>query len=138
MANPPWHSPHGTPSPDLRRRLALSAESGLPEDWIRVLTKWVLPGGSLTFVLSTASIEGACQTLKENGCGSIQLYPFWPRPGREAKLVLVRAIHGGRGVFRLRSGLILHETDGRFTPAAERVLRNGEALPESQTSPNGF
>lgn len=130
MANPPWHSPHGTPSPDSRRRLALSAETTAPEEWIRALTKWVLPGGTLTFVLSTAVADRACQTLLENGCGSIQFYPFWPRQGREAKLVLVRAVHGGRGIFRLRAGLILHEADGRFTAAAERVLRDGEALPE--------
>ncbi len=132
MANPPWHSPHGTPSPDSRRRLALSAETTAPEDWVRALTKWVLPGGTLTFVLSTAIADRACQTLLENGCGSIQLYPFWPRAGREAKLVLVRAVHGGRGIFRLRAGLVLHEADGRFTAAAERVLRDGEALPEGQ------
>lgn len=130
MANPPWHSPSGTPSPDSRRRLALSAETTAPEEWIRALTKWVLPGGTLTFVLSTAVADRACQTLLENGCGSIQFYPFWPRAGREAKLVLVRAVHGGRGIFRLRAGLMLHEADGRFTAAAERVLRDGEALPE--------
>lgn len=132
MANPPWHSPHGTPSPNNRRRLALSAETTAPEDWARALTKWVLPGGTLTFVLSAASADRICRTLLENGCGSIQLYPFWPRPGCEAKLVLVRAVHGGRGIFRLRAGLVLHEADGRFTAAAERVLRDGEALPESQ------
>ncbi len=132
MANPPWHSPHGTPSPDSKRRLALSAETTAPEDWIRALTKWVLPGGTLTFVLSAAVADRACETLLENGCGSIQFYPFWPRAGREAKLVLVRAVHGGRGIFRLRAGLVLHEADGRFTAAAERVLRDGEALPEGQ------
>ncbi|WP_194258688.1 tRNA1(Val) (adenine(37)-N6)-methyltransferase [Gluconobacter vitians] len=130
MANPPWHSPHGTPSPDTRRRLALSAETTAPEEWIRALTKWVLPGGTLTFVLSAAVADRACQTLLENGCGSIQFYPFWARQGREAKLVLVRAVHGGRGIFRLRAGLVLHEAGGRFTVAAERVLRDGEALPE--------
>lgn len=135
MANPPWHNPSGTPSPDSRRRLALSAETTTPEDWIRAMTKWVLPGGTLTFMLSTAVTDRACQTLLENGCGSIQLYPFWPRHGREAKLVLIRAVHGGRGIFRLRSGLVLHEADGRFTAAAERVLRDGEALPESEASP---
>ncbi|GBR52858.1 tRNA1(Val) (adenine(37)-N6)-methyltransferase [Gluconobacter sphaericus] len=135
MANPPWHSPSGPPSPDNRRRLALSAETTTPEDWICAMTKWVLPGGTLTFILSAAVADRACQTLLENGCGSIQLYPFWPRHGREAKLVLVRAVHGGRGIFRLRAGLVLHEADGRFTAAAERVLRDGEALPESEASP---
>lgn len=131
MANPPWHSAHGTPSPDERRRLALSAEDTDPQAWIRSLTRWVLPGGTLTFIISAAITDRACQTLLENGCGSIQLYPFWPKQGREAKLVLIQAIHGGKGIFRLRPGLVLHEEDGRFTDAAERVLRRGESLPES-------
>ena len=131
MANPPWHSAHGTPSPDERRRLALSAEDTDPQAWICSLTRWVLPGGTLTFIISAAITDRACQTLLENGCGSIQLYPFWPKQGREAKLVLIQAIHGGKGIFRLRPGLVLHEEDGRFTDAAERVLRRGESLPES-------
>lgn len=131
MANPPWHSAHGTPSPDERRRLALSAEDTDPQAWIRSLTRWVLPGGTLTFIISAAITDRACQTLLENGSGSIQLYPFWPKQGREAKLVLIQAIHGGKGIFRLRPGLVLHEEGGRFTDAAERVLRRGESLPES-------
>ncbi|OAJ68578.1 tRNA1(Val) (adenine(37)-N6)-methyltransferase [Gluconobacter cerinus] len=131
MANPPWHSAHGTPSPDERRRLALSAEDTDPQAWIRSLTRWVLPGGTLTFIISAAITDRACQTLLENGCGSLQLYPFWPKQGREAKLVLIQAIHGGKGIFRLRPGLVLHAEDGRFTDAAERVLRRGESLPES-------
>ncbi len=131
MANPPWHSAHGTPSPDERRRLALSAENTDPQAWIRSLTRWVLPGGTLTFIISAAITDRACHTLLENGCGSLQLYPFWPKQGREAKLVLIQAIHGGKGIFRLRPGLVLHEEDGRFTDAAERVLRRGESLSES-------
>ncbi|GAD11476.1 predicted o-methyltransferase [Gluconobacter frateurii NBRC 103465] len=129
MANPPWHSAHGTPSPDERRRLALSTANSDPQAWISALSRWVLPGGTLTFIISTAIADRACQTLLENGCGSIQLYPFWPKQGREAKLVLVQAIHGGKSIFRLKPGLTLHEEDGRFTAAAERVLRLGEALP---------
>ncbi|MBS1049067.1 tRNA1(Val) (adenine(37)-N6)-methyltransferase [Gluconobacter japonicus] len=129
MANPPWHSAHGTPSPDERRRLALSTANSDPQAWISALSRWVLPGGTLTFIISTAIADRACQTLLENGCGSIQFYPFWPKQGREAKLVLVQAIHGGKSIFRLKPGLTLHEEDGRFTAAAERVLRLGEALP---------
>ncbi|MFC0570892.1 tRNA1(Val) (adenine(37)-N6)-methyltransferase [Gluconobacter japonicus] len=129
MANPPWHSAHGTPSPDERRRLALSTANSDPQAWISALSRWVLPGGTLTFIISTAIADRACQTLLENGCGSIQLYPFWPKQGREAKLVLVQAIHGGKSIFRLKPGLTLHDEDGRFTAAAERVLRLGEALP---------
>ncbi|MEJ5154913.1 N-6 DNA methylase [Gluconobacter wancherniae] len=130
MANPPWHNPNGTPSPDSRRRLALHAEEADPNSWISTLTRWVLPGGSLTFALPAAAVDTACATLLSHGCGSLQLYPLWPKAGREAKLVILRAIHGGRSIFRLRAGMILHQDDGQFTAVAENVLRQGQALPE--------
>jgi tRNA1(Val) A37 N6-methylase TrmN6 len=43
--------------------------------------------------------------------------------------VLVRGVRGGRAPFRLLPGLVLHQADGGFTPAAEAVLRGGAALP---------
>ena len=56
------------------------------------------------------------------------MLPLWPKAGVAAKLVLARATKAGRGPFRLLPGLVLHEADGRFTPAADAVLRDGAAL----------
>ena len=42
--------------------------------------------------------------------------------------MLVAARRGARGSSRLLPGLVLHEADGRFTPAAEAVLRLGGSL----------
>lgn len=82
MANPPWHDPHGRPSPDARRSLALNARENTVVDWVRALTKWVLPGGTLTFALSAGRADHAFKALLEHGCGSLELYPFWPRLGK--------------------------------------------------------
>jgi tRNA1(Val) A37 N6-methylase TrmN6 len=53
---------------------------------------------------------------------------LWPKAGKEAKLLLVRGVKGGRGPSRLLPGLVLHEPDGRYTEAAEAVLRDGAVL----------
>ncbi|MDE2577133.1 MAG: SAM-dependent methyltransferase, partial [Rhodospirillales bacterium] len=63
------------------------------------------------------------------GCGSLAVLPLWPRPGRAAKLVLLRAVRGGRGPSEMLPGLVLHRADGGFTAEAEAVLRGGAALP---------
>jgi tRNA1(Val) A37 N6-methylase TrmN6 len=60
--------------------------------------------------------------------GGIVVYPVWPAPGRDAGRVLVRARRQVATSARLTAGLILHEIDGRFTAAAEAVLRGGEGL----------
>jgi hypothetical protein len=53
----------------------------------------------------------------------------WPGGSRPASRVLVRARKAEGGApTRLAAGLVLHEPDGRFTPAAEAILRDGVGL----------
>jgi tRNA1(Val) A37 N6-methylase TrmN6 len=56
------------------------------------------------------------------------VFPLWPGQGRPATRILVRARKQVAAPARLAVGLVLHEADGRFSPAAEAVLRGGEAL----------
>jgi tRNA1(Val) A37 N6-methylase TrmN6 len=56
------------------------------------------------------------------------IFPLWPRVGQPAGRVLVQARKQIAAPARLAAGLVLHEADGRFTAAAEAVLRGGEAL----------
>jgi tRNA1(Val) A37 N6-methylase TrmN6 len=55
------------------------------------------------------------------------VYPLWPGCDRPAKRVIVQARRGVATPLRLAPGLVLHEADGRYTPAADAVLR-GAAL----------
>jgi tRNA1(Val) A37 N6-methylase TrmN6 len=58
----------------------------------------------------------------------VELLPLWPRAGVQAKRVLLRARKGARSPARVLPGLVLHEADGRFTAAAEAILRDATAL----------
>ena len=49
-------------------------------------------------------------------------------PGIAAKRVLLRARKGARGPARVWPGLVLHETDGRFTAEAQAILRDAAPL----------
>jgi tRNA1(Val) A37 N6-methylase TrmN6 len=44
--------------------------------------------------------------------------------------VLLQARRGGRGPARVGPGLVLHGADGKFSPAAEAVLRDATPLPD--------
>ena len=60
--------------------------------------------------------------------GGIVVYPLWPKRGRPAKRVIVRARFGVGAPMRLAAGLTLHREDGEYDNAALAVLRDGEAL----------
>jgi tRNA1Val (adenine37-N6)-methyltransferase len=128
MANPPWHAPGGTASPDARRDGARRAEPGLFAGWATALAAPLRRGGTLTLVVSARVVAESLDALRQAGCGGLAVFPLWPKPGREAKLVLLRGIKGARSPCRLLPGLVLHAPDGTYTDAAQAVLRDGAAL----------
>lgn len=128
-ANPPWHDPAGTASPDPARNAAKHAPPELLRLWAEQLAKPLRRGGTLTFILATALLPAALSGLVSAGCGSPTLLPFWPKQGSPAKLVLLQAEKGGAGPCRILPGIALHGAEGRYTMAAEAVLRHGEPIP---------
>ncbi len=128
FANPPYHSPDGTASPDTQREAAKRGGPDLLAAWCRAMAALLRPRGTLTLILPAARFASAATALQASCCGSVTLCPLWPREGQAAKLVLVQARRDSRGPDRVTPGLVLHGTHG-FTAAAEAVLRDGAALP---------
>jgi tRNA1(Val) A37 N6-methylase TrmN6 len=60
--------------------------------------------------------------------GGIEVFPLWPAAGKPATRVILRGQRDSRAPLVLRPGLALHSADGRFTPQAEGVLREGAPL----------
>jgi tRNA1(Val) A37 N6-methylase TrmN6 len=132
-ANPPWHAAADSTAAHPARRTAKQVPQGqatgdLLARWTAGLAARLRPRGSLTLILPAARLSDACAAMRAQGCGSITLFPLWPRPEREAKLMIIRAIRGGRGADRVCAGLVLHRPDGGFTTAADAILREGDAL----------
>jgi len=127
FANPPYW-PGGTPPPGAIRRAAThEAGPGLSQ-WVEFLAAAIAPRGSLSLILPAARFDKAVAAAEEAGFGAMELLPLWPRAGVAAKRVLLRARKGARGPARVLPGLVLHEADGRFTQAAEGILRNAAPL----------
>jgi tRNA1Val (adenine37-N6)-methyltransferase len=128
-ANPPWHAANGTASPVPAREAAKRATPGLLSAWTRALVAPLRDRGTLTLVLPPGSLPDALTAFVDAGCTPVALFPLWSKPGRAAKLILIRGIKGGRSAFTIAPGLVLHRVQGGFTREAEAILRQGQALP---------
>ncbi len=128
LANPPYHAPHGTESPDESRETAKRGSDALMHAWIARLSASLRNRGTLTVIVPAGMIPAclAAMTLSDSPCAAI--FPLWPKAGRAAKLALLRGIRQGRGTMRLLPGLVLHQPDGSFTRAAQAILREGADL----------
>lgn len=128
MANPPYlESGRFTPPPDPAKAAAtIEGEAGLA-DWVRFAIAMVRGKGTITFVHRADRIDALLGQLAGR-VGEVTIFPLWPAAGQPASRILVRARKQVASPARLLPGLVLHEANGRFTPAAEAVLRGGEAL----------
>jgi tRNA1(Val) A37 N6-methylase TrmN6 len=128
MANPPYLSQGaGSEPPDPARAEAMIEGDAALGDWVRFALAMVRPKGTITFVHRADRIEMVLGHLAGRA-GEIVVFPLWPGLGKPASRILVRARKQSAAPSRLAAGLVLHEPDGRFTPAAEAVLRGSEAL----------
>lgn len=127
FSNPPWHAAAGTHPADALRERAKMAEDGMLGRWIARLAPRLKPRGSFTLILPARALPEALAALAAGGCGAPVIFPLWPRPGREARIILVQAIKAGRADCRLLSGLILHDGPA-YSFAAHAILRDAAAL----------
>ncbi|MGI9406572.1 MAG: tRNA1(Val) (adenine(37)-N6)-methyltransferase [Hyphomicrobiaceae bacterium] len=128
VANPPFFE-SGTvrhaPEP-LKDRANVMAAGDL-EKWVRFLTGAARPDGILTMVHKADALAELLNLL-ENRFGDLRVFPLFPHEGRPASRVLVQGRKGSRAPMSLLAGLVLHDEQGGFTPAASAVLREGSGL----------
>lgn len=127
FANPPWHDPAATRSPDRMRDGATHRDAEGLVAWIAALGACLDPAGTLTMVLPALLAGEAIAMLHGAGLGQLTLFPLWSRAGSNAKIVLVQAC-AGSGAARVAAGLALHGEGQGYTAEAEAVLRGGCGL----------
>ena len=129
MANPPYLAAGtATPSPVAGKAQAnIEGEADLAA-WMRFALTMTRAKGSVTVIHRADRLENLLALLTGRA-GEIVVFPLWSGAGKDAKRVIVRARKGIASPTRIASGLVLHETDGRFTEAAQAVLRHSAALP---------
>jgi tRNA1(Val) A37 N6-methylase TrmN6 len=135
MANPPFlEAGRATPPTDpAKARAAIEGEADL-EAWVKFGLSMARNKGTLTLIHRADRLDQLLARLSGR-VGDIVIFPLWPAAGRAAKRVIVRARKGVHAPARLMPGLVLHNAAGRFTEAADAVLRHGAALDLEGTTP---
>jgi tRNA1(Val) A37 N6-methylase TrmN6 len=129
MANPPY-LPAGTATPSPVGSKVRSNIEGAADlaAWVRCALTMARGKGTMTFIHRADRIESLLALLAGRA-GDIVVFPLWTGNGNDAKRVIVHARKGVASPTRLSAGLVLHEADGRYTEAAQSILRHGAALP---------
>ena len=128
VTNPPYLKKNGsTASPYETKAVAHMDGQFELEKWIHLCLRMIKPLGYLTLVHRADRLDDIIAAL-HGKAGDIIVYPLWSTKGKEARRVIIQARKGGKGILALKSGLIVHTSDGTFTPEAEAILRHGAAL----------
>lgn len=128
IANPPFHAEGaGTAAAHALKATAHAMPEMALNAWCRFLARMARPGGEALIVHKTAALPDLIQALggRFGGLAALPLHSF---AGEPASRILLRGVKGSRAPFRLKAGLVLHETEKQFTPGAEGVLRLGQSL----------
>ena len=129
MTNPPYLTANqATDSPSPGRQRA-NVESYSLSAWIGSCVDLLRHKGAITLIHRADRLDDAIAALRRARCGDVTILPLWTRAGEQARRVIVRARKGVAGPARLLPGLVMHDADGHFTTEAERILREGAALP---------
>jgi tRNA1(Val) A37 N6-methylase TrmN6 len=129
MSNPPYlESSRGSPSPKVGRAAAQVEGEAKLEDWIGAALRFARVKGSVTLIQRADRLDDALAALRGQA-GEIAIFPLWPMAdGRPAKRIILSARKGSAAPMRLSPGLVLHRSDGRYTDAAEAILRGAGVL----------
>ena len=129
MMNPPYlRAGAASVPPDPWKAAAnVEGQAGL-KDWVRFAAAMLKPRGALTMVHRADRVDEILAALYGARFGSLLLVPLWPKPGEEARRILLAARKGGRSPARFSAGLKLHGPDGAYSAQAQRILRDMEPL----------
>lgn len=128
MANPPYiEAGRGHPSADPGKAEATVESMADLAAWVRFALAMARAKGTVSFIHRADRIEALLGQIAGKA-GEVVVFPLWPREGRAAGRILVRCRPQIAAPARLAPGLVLHEADGRYTAAADAVLRGGAGL----------
>ncbi len=126
ITNPPYHELSGfTPSPHNLRSVAAGEVTNGLALWIDYCVRRLKPRGYFTMIHRADRLDAILHYLWGR-VGEICVVPLFTHQ-KSAKRVLIRGRKDVKGGLTLTPGITIHNDDGSFTPAANRIL-SGEQL----------
>lgn len=128
LANPPYHDDAAGTLSDTPIKAAANAMAAEHlEAWARFLTRMAKPGGKALLIHKAEALPRLLEALGRR-FGALRILPIHPRRDAPANRIIVSGVKGSRAPMTLLPGFVLHEADGRFTPHAKAISRDGAAL----------
>lgn len=128
VTNPPFNTPgQHRASPDPVRSHAHAMEPVGLAPWLKAAARLLAGRGRLVMIHRPEALPWLLPMLGER-FGSLGIRPVHSRPGEPAKRVLIGAVLGGKAPARLLPALVMHQDDGRFTDAAQRLNTGDEEI----------
>lgn len=130
ICNPPFFEAGAhAPSPSAAKATAMGfGEDDMDlKDWVDCAFRSIKGTGSLSIIHRADAIDDIILAMGKR-FGDTEIIPLWPKAGKEAKRVIIRARKHRKGAARIHSGLIVHNDDGSYSDEAEAVLREAKAL----------
>jgi tRNA1(Val) A37 N6-methylase TrmN6 len=129
LMNPPYHEEarHDV-SADAQKRTANAEKSGDLARWIANAARALTSNGMLTMI-HRADREAEIIDLLRMDFGAVEILPIAPKADAAPKRIILRARKDAVSFPPLRrENFVLHQADGRYTEAAEDILRHMKAL----------
>lgn len=115
-SNPPYmNDSHGLKNPDLPKAIARHEVLCTLEDVVREGTKVLRPGGRFYMVHRPHRLVEIIRTMTEYKLEPKRMKLVHPFVDKEANMVLIEAIRGGRSMIKVEKPLIVYEKPGVYT-----------------------
>lgn len=133
ILNPPYKEAGGhRPSPSESKARAMGHIDENIQDWISCAHRHIKGQGSITIIHEAGQADAIIYALfgKTGGrrFGAVEIFPLYPKAGLPAKRVVIRAFKHKKSQTIIHPGIIMHDANGDYTIAAERVLRDAQKL----------
>ncbi len=128
ISNPPYLKKNDATASPCETKAVAHMDSHIElKAWVHLCLRMLKPLGHLTLVQRADRMDDIIAAL-HGKAGDIIIFPLWSTMDKDARRVIIQARKGGKGIIALKPGLIVHTSDGTFTPQAEAILRHGAAL----------
>jgi len=131
VMNPPYlASGAHTASPE-RIKAASHGDGGVTlGGWVKYAHRKLKAGGNLALIHRADRLDDAINALTQRKWfGSLVILPLYSHEGEPAKRVIIRARKERYAPLVLRSGLIVHKENGKYTREADALLSGAAGIP---------
>lgn len=128
ISNPPY-SENDMPSPNKSKAAAHNHRDFSLEQWIAFCLKMAKPFGHIFLVHRAEALPQICSALSGKA-GGICVLPIYSKKAQNAKRIIIAAQKDSKAPCRILPPFVTHDENGKYTPAAEKILRKGLSFAE--------